>query len=339
MQINDERYWRPIEKQLRELFYQWYYAPILDILEEPVRLANANSAVIAAIRSGKIAYNNGEFTGSFNARISRELSKYAEFDRRSKTWKGRPPADVLGAAIVANDKAAELNRRIQNLIPQMEAKVQSTVDQLKFNVEPAISGIDKQLATDLSSMAVPLEMTEGVREKIIETYTNNMRLNIVNENGPGNWNAEQVTRLREMVEKNIEKGLNRRNLIDAIQAEWDTTKKKAVFLARQETSLFLSEYSNARYEKAGVRFYKWMTSNDARVVGNPGGLYPEPSKGHSNHFNLAGKVCRFDDPSLYADTVEDALSGKWKSKAEIGGNNSHPGEDYLCRCSKRPVIT
>lgn len=338
----EESYYKPIQKDLTAYFYEWYFKPILELLKDKKfnTIHNSKNALIAAIRKGSIVYQTGSFSGKFNARISKELSKFAVFDKQSKTWKGYPPSDILAASIVANDKASKLNQEIKSLLPKLDQGVKQAVKDITFNVKDTINKIDKQLTKDVDNLTVLPEITQDMRDQIEKHYTSNMSLNIVNEGDPGqgNWNQEQIVRLRDMVEKNILRGSNRKELIDMIQAEWDTTKAKAKFLARQETSLFLVEMRDNRYIGAGLEYYEWLTSNDSRVVGNPGGKYPNPSNGHGNHYMMNRKICSFSDPTIYADNIEDARKGKWKSKASIQGGDKAPGQEFLCRCTAKPVI-
>ena len=41
--------------------------------------------------------------------------------------------------------------------------------------------------------------------------------------------------------------------------------------------------------------------------------------------------------TLYADSVEDARAGKWKSRSSINATTSIPGQDIQCRCTAIPV--
>ena len=330
-----------VESQLIELFREWYYLPLLEIITEKKynTVFNSISDLINAIRSGKVKYENGIFTGTFNAKISRELSKFAKYDGRKKVWKGRPPSDVLAAAIVANDKAKELNSRLLKKISQLGDNVKAQVKKIGFDIHEAISKIDGKLVKEVENITVMPEITQGMRDYLSEQYTNNMQLNIVNEGGQyGNWNAEQVERLRDMVEQNIIRGSNRNELMEMIKAEFETSVNKAKFLARQETSLLLSKMRNERYSSSGVKYYRWSTSNDLRVVGKPGGKFPTPSKDHGDHYAMQGKICKMDDATVYADSIEDARAGKWKSKTMIMAGTSHPGEEFNCRCWARPIV-
>lgn len=328
-----ESYYKPIEKDINSYFYQFYWDEIFKILDEDKKtILNSNNALITAIRTGKIYYNNGLFTGSFNSLISRELSKFAKYNRRTKKWEGLAPPDVSAAAVVANSKGEKLNKRIKWAVDRIPARVEAEVGKLKYSISKPLEEMSKEADKTLSSIGVTAEMTPELSERLTDNYTNNQNINITN------WTEVEITRLRDVIEQNVLSGYNRKELQDLIMVEYGVSQDKAKFLARQETSLFLSEVRDERYVSAGLEFYKWSNSNDVRVVGNPGGKYPMPSKGHGNHWLMQGKICKFSDASVYADNIEDARAGKWKSKSSIGAENKHPGQAYGCRCTSIPIV-
>jgi uncharacterized protein with gpF-like domain len=141
-----------------------------------------------------------------------------------------------------------------------------------------------------------------------------------------------------MIEKSALEGYNRTKMIEAIETEYEVSKSKATFLARQETSLFMSDLRDNRYQDAGIDIYQWLTSADRRVVGTPGGAYPEGTAGHGDHFILNHKYCKFSDDSVYADTLEDVKNNKWKTRASLGAPETRPGIQFQCRCIAKPVI-
>ena len=54
-----------------------------------------------------------------------------------------------------------------------------------------------------------------------------------------------------------------------------------------------------------------------------------------SHRALNGKLCRWDDDTVYSED-----GGKtWKSRAAIGGYIGHPGADYQCRCISSPDLS
>jgi uncharacterized protein with gpF-like domain len=141
-------------------------------------------------------------------------------------------------------------------------------------------------------------------------------------------------------------GYNKNNLIESIQNEFETSKAKAKFLARQETSIFLSDLSADSYMDAGVDLYRWSNSGDNRVSGNPSGKYPikqsdyskASQSGHGNHWRLGGKICKFSDSTVYADSIEDAKKNKWKQRSLIGADSNRCGVGWLCRCVPIPIV-
>lgn len=338
----DDKAWKPVKKDLDAFFFEQYFKPILELFKEPIynSLHNSKSenALIAAIRKGRVTYRSRVFTGKFNAEISKELSKYAKYNKNTKQWIGTPPPRVIAAATNINSKTEALQKEALTLISQMKDKVAEEINSLSFRIGKAIDVTANQIEKEVGNITVLPEITEDMREKYDKEYTNNMRLNIVNEGGPGNWNEEQVQRLRTAIEKNIVRGSNRLELQEMIKSEWGVSQNKATFLARQETSLLLSKMREDRYTDAGMDFYEWLTSNDNRVVGKPGGKFPNPSRGHGNHYVMQGKICKWSDSKVYADSIEAAKAGKWKSKLSIGADDKHPGEAYLCRCVPKALL-
>ncbi len=130
-----EKYYKPIQAELELYFYDFYWRDILTAFKESERLYNSNSSLIAAIRKGSVHYEQGIFTGKFNARISGELRKFAKYDGRSKSWKGIPPSNVTAAAAVSNSRGEALNRKINDLISDIPARVEVAVEKLRYSID------------------------------------------------------------------------------------------------------------------------------------------------------------------------------------------------------------
>jgi uncharacterized protein with gpF-like domain len=106
-------------------------------------------------------------------------------------------------------------------------------------------------------------------------------------------------------------------------------------IARNEVSTVNARINQARLQRLGLDLYYWRTSKDERVRGNKSGKYPDAKPSHAS---MEGKVCRWDDPTVYADSINDAKAGKWKKRSSINGPEQHPGEPILCRCIAEPVV-
>lgn len=94
------------------------------------------------------------------------------------------------------------------------------------------------------------------------------------------------------------------------------SKNRARFIARDQTAKVTSSLTRARHQAAGINTYKWRNSQDRRVVGNPSGLYPKPTRGHGDHWVREGKVFSYDRPP----------------------SDGNPGMAFNCRCTAEPVL-
>jgi len=96
------------------------------------------------------------------------------------------------------------------------------------------------------------------------------------------------------------------------------TARRARLIARDQIGKLNGELTKQRQESIGVEWYVWHTVLDERV--------------RESHAALDGKICRWDDSTLYADSIDDAKADNWRQRSEIGGVEEHVGIDYQCRC-------
>lgn len=124
-----------------------------------------------------------------------------------------------------------------------------------------------------------------------------------------------------------------RTLAAQIKEEFKVSDGRAKVLARDQTAKMNTSLSAIRQREVGIDLYVWRTMQDERVVGTPGGLYKKINPKHKNHYLMEGKVCKWDDPTVYSDD-----KGKtWKKRTEQMPKN-HPGDDIMCRCRPAPYI-
>ena len=107
-----------------------------------------------------------------------------------------------------------------------------------------------------------------------------------------------------------------RSLTEQIQEIIGSTEKRARTIARDQTSKIHTAINQARQQELGIEEYIWRTAKDRRVVGKPGGKYPEGNTVHGNHYAREGRVFRWDTPP----------------------HDGHPGWAINCRCYHEPVI-
>jgi uncharacterized protein with gpF-like domain len=125
-----------------------------------------------------------------------------------------------------------------------------------------------------------------------------------------------------------------RSLLEQIQHIGGVSYRRAKLIARDQTSKLTAALNEQRQTAIGVETYIWRTVKDNRVVGNPTGRYPDGNSKHGDHYDLNGKLCKWDDPTVYSE--DDGKT--WKPRPKEWSQN-HPGIDIQCRCWAQPIIS
>lgn len=107
-----------------------------------------------------------------------------------------------------------------------------------------------------------------------------------------------------------------RTLIEELMELTEQQYERAKLIAVDQTNKMHGLITQTRQQSLGIEEFIWRTARDQRVVGDPSGLYPKPSKLHGNHFVREGVKYRWDSPP--SDGV--------------------PGYPIRCRCYAEPVI-
>lgn len=345
---NDEEYYNHLAKVLDFIFYEIIYRPIADIINSeitdqwydikapelvkerreqhednikaeikrnkelviPVPMvtnAKPKSALIKAILSGKVQFYANRFEGSFNSAISAEIRAMGgKWDKRYKNFympKSKLPYDVMVAVADADIKIKRTGQRIdahlQNLRRLMENDPQFD---LKPYFKKTINRFNEKFEKGIEGIVVAPEFTDEMAENLAEMYTKNMNLYIKG------WTEESIIRLRKKIQKNAFQGYRASTFVEEIEHDFQISHTKAKFLARQETSLLMSQFREERYKSVGVQKYRWSTSGDVRV--------------RPYHKRLNGKVFTWDNPPIIDEY----------------GHRAHPGQDFGCRCICIPII-
>ena len=129
-----------------------------------------------------------------------------------------------------------------------------------------------------------------------------------------------IAQIGDEVRAQLLKGERSTGLIKIIHERGKVTMNRAKFIARDQTAKLNAAIVKDRNEKLGIKTYIWVGAGDNRE--------------RQNHKVLNGKLCRFDDPTVYSDDNGDT----WKKRKTIGGVELHPGEDYQCRCGAAPRL-
>lgn len=152
------------------------------------------------------------------------------------------------------------------------------------------------------------------------------------------WSREQVTLITKAsqdmldtvarrIREGVKAGKSARQVTAMINADLPgISYRRARIIARDQTAKLNSALTQGRMADAGIETYIWSTSEDERVRGNPTGLYP---KALPSHYVMNGKVCRWDDPTVWLE------NGEWVKRAP-DAPYFHPGMAIMCRCVAIP---
>lgn len=136
-----------------------------------------------------------------------------------------------------------------------------------------------------------------------------------------NITDKTMTEIEGIAQRAVRSGANPRDVARDIQKRFDVSEARARLIARDQISKLNGQITRERNEALGIDKYVWSTSEDERV--------------RDSHRVMNGKLCRWDDASVYSDD-----GGKtWRNRASIGGFEGHPGDDYQCRCISSPDLS
>lgn len=321
---DNDKDFEEIERRIRVIFKQNIYLPLVKLLGAQTKiLTNAAFGLLEAIKSGRIQFYRGTFSGRFNATISKELKALgARWERKTGTFKlptSSLPIDVRNAISASESyfqaKIAVIDRKLAQLVPEEIA------DQLKIadHFDKTLWKVEKEFKGSLRNLTLTPQLSDEARLRISKEWENNLKLYIKD------WTKENIVSLRKDMQESVFAGNRHEAAIKIIKDGYDVSINKAKFLARQETRLLLTKYKQTRYEDAGVNEYKWgMSNNPVQALGAP---YKKGQVRH-DHGELAkmsekGQTFRWDSPPI--------------TNHKTGARNN-PGQDYNCRCFAIPVV-
>lgn len=298
-----------IEKAISEVLKREIYLPLLSELglKKSAIIRNSSDHLLESIRTGRIAFSHGVFSGRFDSSVSRELRKLGA------TWKNGTyrihssdlPIEVRNAISISISKfdqvVAKIDERIRRLVP---AEIADKV-QLSKLFDASLWKVDKKLKSTFKDITVSPNLTPERSRQISEEYTKDMQRYIKD------WTEKEIVELRKQVQERAQKGRRYDELAKVIKASYGVSQNKAKFLARQETSLFMTKFKETRYRDAGIEKYKWR-----RVAGSA--AHPV----RPMHKALDGKIFSWDSPPVTSPT----------------GDRNNPGQDYNCRCVAVPIV-
>ncbi len=314
-----------IESRIRKAFLDMLYVPAIEAFDKPADTIKnaAPTPIIAAIESGTIIIDlkRGIIHGEFNAKVTKALLAMGATWRRSdETFQidvSKIPFDIRSAVDRSESHFRESLARCDAILADIDpAKI---ADAIKVSdvFDSTLFRIDRQLVKTLPEhITVMPELTADQRKRIAVEWQYNM------DKWIRDFSTEEITRLRSSIQKNVMAGHRWQAAVKSIQRSYGVTRRKAEFLAQQETGLLIAKFKEARYTDAGSEDYKWS------CVHMPHDSTPShhtPGNVRYSHGILDGTIHRWDSPPVTTNPGQP-----------IRRNN--PGCDFRCRCIAVPRI-
>lgn len=310
-----------IRKQIQTIFYEVVFRPVLEVAVShnaqlksvadrmTVSLKNAapDTALAIALRSGMIQYRDGVFSGKFSSVTSAFLRRLgARFDKSAGVFRladSEVPAGIKHEARVYSLSVAKVHKVIESKLTQMQMGLDKTFEELDLDGTETLFKVKEGFEKSASALEVMPTMSKGSWDIISEEYTENLKLYV------RKFSEEMVIDLREATQENALLGYRFDRLAAHIEDRYKTSARKAEFLARTETSIFMSNFRKEMFAQAGVRRYRWQTAGDQRV--------------RDDHDHLNGRIFFYNQPPI-ADVATQT--------------RANPGGIWNCRCVDVPIL-
>jgi len=178
-------------------------------------------------------------------------------------------------------------------------------------------------AAVLERQVSPQSLFQGIRGSRGQERTQDIlrAWSIENVKLIGNMRRDETEAISGIITRGFSQGLGLSEIEADIRDRVPMTRRRAKLIARNEVGNLSGALNKAEAERLDLPTYQWFSGRDERV---------RPS-----HRAMDGKICRWDDATVYKDSVEDTV---WKSRASIGGVESHPGLPIRCRCTSASII-
>jgi len=189
---------------------------------------------------------------------------------------------------LADARISQIMETVQQgdiFIPQSEIDQFTQIAKNDFQTTKTNLGISIEWNDDIAS---------SLQDRINENYKKNF----------AGFTEKQAQEIRSWVHERFVNGdLSKKSMVEYFTEQYEISKERARFWARQELSMFVSTLKTEQMNAAGYRYYEWVAVMDNRT--------------RDDHRDLHGSL-----QDTYNPPVVDLRTGR----------RGNPGMDFNCRC-------
>lgn len=315
-------YYLGVEESLRDGVAAFLFKPLEEILAEGTTQAERifassapvpSRAVVDALRRGTIQFIGGMFVGPVDAKLSAALRALgAKYDARSSAFRlpvADAPAWLRAEAAAAQIRAENIHTALAAKLTTLQERLEAGQMSLPLEPDTVIEAIEDGFESASTVLGITKRIPAAQRAAMEQRYAEQVRPFVVKST------AEYIDGVHKAITDNAARGYRYETIVADLQHFVGVSERKARFLARQETGIFMAGYRQERMTAAGVDDYKWSTSHDIRV--RP---YADEKKlrKYGDHRILDGKIFSY---------IHKAPAEYMSFKKPC-----NPGEDAGCRC-------
>lgn len=321
-------YYMGVEEALRDAVAAFLFKPLertlAEFTPEAARIFASSApvpsrALVDALRRGVLQYVGDYVFGDLDAKLTGELRALgAQFDPAKKAYRlqrSAAPGWFSAEGAAAQARAENVHKALERQLDALQTRLEAGQMALPLDPGSVVEAIEDGFEGAAEVIGIAKRIPPAARAAMEARYLEQVRPYVVKAT------AEYIDGVHKAVADNAARGYRFETIVGDIQHFVGVSERKARFLARQETSLFMAGYREERFTAAGVNDYKWSTSHDIRV--RP---YADEQKlkKYGDHRVLDGKI----------------FSYARKAPAEFMSSKKpcNPGQDFGCRCVDLAVL-
>jgi SPP1 gp7 family putative phage head morphogenesis protein len=310
-----ESYFKLIDDALFSYLWEGIYKPMFEIIGiKPMKARNDDNIIIDALNRGDIFYYEEGFKAKdkFTNAQSKELEKWgAKWDKWEKVWKislDKIPDSVKVALATSKIEAENKIKVLQDYLREVQANLPLIAESMIFNSEviTVLDEFGKEVKKSVKHLnVIEPYLSEEDKKELARVYTENVAYYTIKD-----FDINRIPKMREMVQQFVTQGYRLDKIEEYLQKEYGIMKRKAQFLARNETPILLAEVKKAHYQAMGFDKFIWKCIGDNRT--------------RDLHRHLNNTTWSYDRPPIIDERT---------------GQTGLPGETYNCRCTAIPYAS